>query len=315
FCMIMKFRHLGFPKAFLGESEKIKCMEKDGYDLTKLSGLGLRIKDEKVCAAIKEFKGRRAANNFVEEYGLNISDSTLNNWLSSKYCIPLDAVIKILGSNVIEEFQVDRLYSGRLSGHCSAKLPTEPSIQLMYLIGATIGDGSLRHQEGKSFFISFEMKDKEIMSIIQKMFYMVFDLRRPITIVRRKDGRETYLLKYSNKVVYYFLQKFFELGPRKTKTVGISRIDRLDKDEALSLLLGLYHTDGSVSKGNLRYYTSSKRLAADIRNLLSNLGYTNREYQYQRREYSPEYQILVGDSKKLLTELERIERELTQKSI
>jgi len=285
------------------------------YDFRVLCGLGFRIKDRKAVDAIIKLKGNQSATEFIRKHNLKISKSTLNNWLGLEYGIPLDTAIKILGWKCFTKLKINTLFSGRSSGHTSIKLPYEPNTQLAYLVGATIGDGSLRHEGNKSYFesyfISFEMADKEVLSLIRSTFLNLFGLDKPIRIIRRKDGRKSYLLKYSNKVVYYFLNKFYGLAPRKTKVVGVEGLKKMDKHQKLALLLGLYHTDGSITDKNLRFYTSSSRLKRDIITTLKNLNYDSKTYTYQRKEYSPEYQISVCNSEKFIKEIQDIEATLS----
>lgn len=159
------------------------------------------------------------------------------------------------------------------------------------------------------------MGDKEVLFLIRSAFQNLFGLNKPIRIIRRKDGRKSYLLKYSNKVVYCFLNRFFGLGPRKTKIVGIKGLKKMNNDQKLALLLGLYHTDGSITNGTLRFYTSSSKLKGDITSALKDLNYDSKTYMYKRKEYSPEYQIGVRNSEKFIKEIQNIEVMLSQKSI
>ncbi|NYZ77359.1 hypothetical protein H0O02_03520 [Candidatus Micrarchaeota archaeon] len=289
------------------------------YDFRKLCDLGFRIKTHNVAEALTKARGHQSSAEFIRKYSLNVSKNTLNNWLNLEYGIPLDMAINILGWKRLKELEINTLSSGRASSYRSAVLPTKPNLPLMYLIGATIGDGSLRHEADKSYFesyfVSFEMADKEVLSLIRDIFQKVFALKKPIRIIRRKDGRKTYLLKYSNKVVYYFLNRFFGLGPRKTKTVGIEGLKKMSRDQKLALLLGLYHTDGSITNGNLRFYTSSEKLKEDTRFALRDLGYNSSTYTYKRKNYSPEYQTSVIESENFISELQNMEAILSQKSI
>ncbi|MFH1521035.1 MAG: LAGLIDADG family homing endonuclease [Candidatus Micrarchaeota archaeon] len=177
--------------------------------------------------------------------------------------------------------------------------------KLMYPLGALIGDGSLRHTSGGSYFITFEMKDRNVLFLIQSLFQKVFGIRKKITLNCRKDGRRTYILKYSNKIIYYFFNRFFNITKNKTKTVRILLPANSSRNAKLALLLGLFHTDGSVVKNSLRFYTSSSKLRDDIRTILAGIGYSCRLYAYQRKNYTPEYHIYVKNSKDILSEFAR----------
>jgi|GEM_PF-1805762 len=310
------------PKTFLDLTVKVDHMkgkEFMDYDLRMLRGLGFRIKDRNLANAMLKLKGGQSATEFIRKHKLKISTSTLNNWLNLEYGTPLDLAINLLGWEKFKELRINVLFSGRASNYRSARIPPRESISLMYLIGATIGDGSLRHESNKtyfeSYFISFEMADKEVLSLIRSIFQNLFGLNKAVRFIRRKDGRKSYLLKYSNKVVYYFLNRFFDLGPRKTKIVAIKGLKKMNTDQKLALLLGLYHTDGSITDGTLRFYTSSSKLREDIISALKDLGYDSKIYTYQRKEYSPEYQIGVCDSEKFIKEIHNTEVMLSQKSI
>jgi len=245
-----------------------------------------------------------------------MSTSTLNNWFTMHYSIPLDTVLSILTWNNFAKLRRNILISGRGKSNCATIIPFRPTLHLLYLVGATIGDGCLRHEKGKSYFesyfVSFEMSNARVMKLIQYSFYKTFGLERPIQLIRRKDGRKKLLLKYSNKVLYYYLQKFFGLKPRKSKSVEIKNINTFNKNQKLALLLGLCHTDGSLSKTKLRFYTSSERLKDNLLYLLTALGYLSTLYIYQRKGHSSEYQICVLNPKVLISELKSIEAELSR---
>lgn len=284
--------------------------EKLTYDIRKLVGLGFRVKDKKIIDEIIKKKLGQSSLEFIKRYKLNVSSNRLNSWLSLKYSTPLDMSIKLLGHKKVNSFCKRVLFSGKSSSYCSAIIPSKPDIYLMYVIGATIGDGSLKHKEGESYSIVFEMADREIISGIQSVFDSVFRLKSKLRKVLRTDGRKTYVLKYSNKIVYYFLQKFFDLTPNKSKTVGLVGITDLKRIQKLALLLGIYHTDGSQTNREIRFYTSSKRLKSDLKKLLGKLGYRTKEYEYLRKGYSPEYHIRVVESEDLAHELELIENRI-----
>ncbi|MFH0737194.1 MAG: LAGLIDADG family homing endonuclease [Candidatus Micrarchaeota archaeon] len=290
-------------------------MEVIEYDLRKLCGLGFRVKDAKISAALLEIKGKLSADSFIDKYQLEVSRSTLNSWLALTYGIPIDVAIGILGLRKFNELNTSPFSSGKSAGFCMAAVPHCSTLPLQYLIGATIGDGSLRHDKSGSYFISFEMTDNEILTTIQRAFHTAFGIYRSIKRIKRRDGRQSLLLKYSNKIIYCFLQQYYGLHPNKSKTVGLVGHERTKRIERLALLLGLYHTDGSLSKKSLRYYTSSERLCADIESMLHGLGYNSKTYVYSRKQYSPEYQIRVENSIKIVSELFAVETALIKQLI
>jgi len=285
------------------------------YDFRELLGLELRVKDERLVNAIRCLRGNDNSETFIRKFGLNISCSTLNSWLNMVYGMPFDDVIDVLGWELFKGLRINRFTSGKAAGYCSANLPIEKTVPLCYLVGATIGDGCLRHGTEGSYFVSFEMSDKSILSLIQKSFFTVFGLSKKIKRIKRTDGRRSYLLKYSNKIVYYFLQRFFNLGPRKAKKVGVFGLENLTRAQKSALLLGLYHTDGSFTKNSLRFYTSSNRLKNDIETILTGLGYAFNTYAYQRESYSTEYQVCISNPQKLVSELFAVEAELIKQNI
>src|SRR3989344_200283 len=281
------------------------------YDLRNLIGLGFRFKDRKIASALIKLRGNMNIVEFLDKYNLKISKNAFSDWTNLRYGIPLETVLDLLGWETVKKINADLLFSGRASAYACARLPCKSSVELMYLIGTIIGDGSLRHEKGKtyfeSYFVSFEMKDKEIITYIQSAFSRIFGFKKPIRNIKRKDGRRIYLLKYSNKVVYYFLNRFFDLGPRKAKSVGITKHNGMTRTQKLALLLGLYHTDGSFSQGKLRFYTSSPRLKDDVSTLLKEIGYGSKEYRYQRGMYDPEYHVEVKRPDRLICELQELE--------
>ena len=90
-------------------------------------------------------------------------------------------------------------------------------------------------------------------------------------------------------------------------------MDFLNRKKKLSLLLGLLHTDGSLTDRTLRYYSSSPKLISDVKQLLAALNYSCSIYQYHREKHGVEYQILVNSPFRLLHELQILETELSRK--
>lgn len=277
------------------------------FNPNSLSGLGLRVKDQRLISSIVKIKSNTSLGKFIRAKSLKISPNTLSNWLNLKYGFPLDAAINIIGEKQFQNLGITRFSSGKASSYCSATLPRHHSLELMYILGTIIGDGSLNHSSNGSYFIKFEMKDISILTIIQKLFLKIFGVHKSIVLVHRKDGRKIYLLKYSNKSVYYFFNRFFGITPRKAKTVRIKLSESMSRDGKIALLLGLYHTDGSLVKNSLRFYTSSPHLKDDVRSILTNLGYPSRYYSYKRKHYTEEYHVYVKNSRELLSEFTNIE--------
>lgn len=189
-------------------------------DYSKLCGLDFRIRDERLVAMLREMKCGLSCARFVEAHSLHISANAFSSWIRCEYGIPIDVAARLVGRKRLNKLEITKLYSGKAAGHCCATLPAAPTMPLMYLVGATLGDGSLRHAPGNSYFVSYEMADRGVMDLIRRSFRHVFLVPRSIERINRSDGRRSYFLKYSNKVVYYFLIVFSGSGQGKRSLPG-----------------------------------------------------------------------------------------------
>lgn len=138
-----------------------------------------------------------------------------------------------------------------------ADLPLDP-----YLMGAFLGDGSLR--PGGSVMIS--SADEEIIDHFRAKFIVNYQGQYDYSIIGEKNGSRSTLIN-----VFRDLDLYGKLSIDK----HIPEIYlRGSVEQRVALLQGLMDTDGYVSRaGNaVNYSTSSERLARDVAELIRSLG-------------------------------------------
>lgn len=142
-----------------------------------------------------------------------------------------------------------------------AELPIHP-----YILGALIGDGSLR--EGG---ICFSNSDPECLSRFKEVLVDTYTLKH----TSNYDYR---LVRDKNTTVpnYYTveLRKLGLVGKLSyAKFIPTQYLDNTNLEQKLELIRGLLDTDGYVSKtGAISYSTSSHQLAKDVQTLVWSIG-------------------------------------------
>lgn len=152
-----------------------------------------------------------------------------------------------------------------------------------YLVGAFIGNGCLREDvltlSSNDRFINEKVKNLLNASDIKYLkdsYSLCFNLP--------SDSKK-------NKRMYYYTSDVFshlpELYNKYSHEKSIPDIYKQGSvEQRWALIQGLFDTDGSISKSNgrynVRYDTTSKKLAKDIREVLNSLGFMSTMTEYQR---------------------------------
>jgi len=138
-----------------------------------------------------------------------------------------------------------------------------------YLMGILLGDGKFGHD-----MIGFSNKDEEILNSIRKIIPLEYELKPCgkydyyIAKCKRQGGKSNY---YLDAIRYYGLEnkhsdnKFIPLDYKYNS-----------KEVRLSILQGLMDTDGYMPKngaGGAEFYSTSKQLANDVKEIAESLGY------------------------------------------
>ncbi len=173
------------------------------------------------------------------------------------------------------------------------KLPTTLTKELAELMGIVIGDGHLglllkRNKSGNEYVrssylaIAGNCEEKEFLTYIQDIFYLLFDLN----LSYYKDKRsKTVVLKVNSKALTEFFNKICGIPlNRKTEIINIPEIIKCsNKGIKLAFLRGLADTDFSVTFKKKTYKAHyypvikasfrSRRLVQDLEELYTELGF------------------------------------------
>ncbi|MGW1801671.1 LAGLIDADG family homing endonuclease [Streptomyces sp. NPDC001984] len=134
-------------------------------------------------------------------------------------------------------------------------LPLDP-----YLLGLLIGDG------GMTKAVTFFSADPELHTAVQAAL-PEGDILRPTAY----DPRDAYLRGGATLAA---LRELGLQGHRSEDKFIPEPYKRASVEDRLALLRGLMDTDGAMEKTGALFYTSSVRLAADVRELVESLGGT-----------------------------------------
>lgn len=129
------------------------------------------------------------------------------------------------------------------------------SPRLAYFIGYLYGDGGLKNIE-KSFRATgrfdhkFKIADEFLIQInqIKEIFENIFSLKIPIRTERIQKGEKTYYVEMTNKIIYQFLTKVFELpcGKKDNKLKIPKLIENPPREIQQWFLRGLFDADGDT---------------------------------------------------------------------
>ncbi len=142
-------------------------------------------------------------------------------------------------------------------------LPTELDTDLAYLMGLLVGDGTLTYRD--SIYLS--TADAFISQEFTRIAWRLFGYR----VKKKRNGKDHYI---SSKQIRVFLEEL-GLGYHRAHEKYVPPIIfNAPRHIVVAFLQGLFDTDGFAEKryGNIRYSTSSQRLAREVQMLLLNLG-------------------------------------------
>lgn len=153
----------------------------------------------------------------------------------------------------------DRLF---LPIPCEIEYPKQEMIIDPYTMGVLLGDGCLKQR------ISFSTNDIEIVEIINQSiddYHITSYNDKDFFICPNKKGIKSKYRQELEKLGLWELYSYEKFIPEKYKTSSI--------EDRYELIKGLMDTDGYVSKkGYIQFYTTSRKLMNDIREVIWSLG-------------------------------------------
>ena len=98
---------------------------------------------------------------------------------------------------------------------------------------------------------------------------------------RRVNGPDKLNFRINNKQLYNYLKKFGHAGDKYIP----EKIKALDKSQLEILFNWMMKGDGYIGNGNYEYYTKSKKLADDVQEIMTKLGYCANIYIKTKGEF------------------------------
>ena len=178
------------------------------------------------------------------------------------------------------------------------KLPSFLSLDLAYLCGIFVGDGSIYNQKEKNQYTIKcvgNPKDEKLLysQIINPCIKRVFGIQPE---VKYRDSNTTFGFEITSKSLFrFFTEAIGLISGKKGQNLCIPNIIKRDKHLVVSFLCGLFDTDGCITfkkrYTQVPYYpvitltSVSKRLIKDVSSFLKNEGFKPVEiYDYHVKD-------------------------------
>lgn len=194
--------------------------------------------------------------------------------------------------------KMEYFYSSRNS-EVSTRLPCQLSDDLIYLVGAIAGDGSLprkRKRDRWEYPVVIEKANEVyIQDFYVPLFEKIFDVELRLTINAKIGRKPTWRAEIGSKPIYRYLTKLFDhpAGDKAGKLRIPQLIRTLSTEKQLPYFAGLVDTDfGSLGAG-MGITTASPCLVNDLSHLLMNIGVKSRKYEYLKDKKFKMYQLVV----------------------
>ena len=208
----------------------------------------------------------------------------------------------------------------RIRNNCKFKIPTHKSVEFdigaklpidPYVIGVFLGNGCNLQKQ-----LSLSSTDEFIVKECAKLLNFDYD--------KHSEKNYTWTFMYKEKIGKKIrpqtLDIFSEFKDELCVKSNFKRIPYVykfsSKEERLSLIQGLFDTDGSITQNegrmNLTYSSTSIGLINDIKEVLLSLGYVSTIYLDERDNKNKSYNLIVNinDDEKL--KLFRLPRKLNK---
>jgi intein-encoded DNA endonuclease-like protein len=231
---------------FCPEGEEVKKMEVNTTKMIRYGSLPQESRIRIYKYVLKLRKRGLSSNKIVEKvrqkYGVQISKTTIKNWLRGKH---------------------NPLHDRRIRS-----LELKPSPELAYVIGVVLGDAftsAKRYiRKGIMYTIALKAKDKEFVEEFARCIAIV--LNRPPNKIRYERSTGQYIVEAKSKPLYELLRKSANLKKLR------KYIEHCKKCMA-AFLRGFFDSEGSVSKyGYITLCNSNYGLLKYVQRLLKRFG-------------------------------------------
>ncbi len=225
-----------------GKKETIKIQTKFGYEIEGTENHPILVRDNKGQEVWKKL-GKIKKDDFI------IINRKINLW-GSKTRFPTNLIKEVKNYN----------YNNKIKKY---PLPKKLDLDISYLIGLLIGDGTLTYKNG----LALSNNDPEIVRDFKKIIWEKFRAK-----VSKKPNKNDFVI--SSKRIRLFFEKIGLDYLRSTNKEIPYCILHSPKKYVKSFLQGLFDTDGTLDNryGSPSLSTSSKKLARQVHCILLNFG-------------------------------------------
>ncbi len=181
-----------------------------------------------------------------------VSLSTVKGWIAGKYSpygpkppLPLPAP--------------------RPSTHHPRRINLEPSVELAYIIGVVLGDGTATHDGNYGKVIALRAKDEEFVREFARCLTKALGRENPVKVWFWKT-QKLFVAKAYSVALYRLLHKPVDLGRLRPF------IEHCEECMA-AFLRGFADSEGNVAEhGSIRIYNTDEELLSYVKELLKRLG-------------------------------------------
>lgn len=221
-------------------------------------------------------------------------NNCFREWTCGRNPVRLSKLIEMISlcdpetqKNLQEKISTKELkISCRYSPH-KVFFPRVLSEDLAYYIGLILGDGSLAgdslNKRG-NWRVSAVFDYPEHQQVFDEMVPRLMGVQNKHYKDKRKNCSTSGV---HSKSIHWFLRSFFGMhNSYKAHKIEIPKTIMESKNEKLriAVLQGLFDSDGTVTKKDVRYASTSKVAADQVKSILDNLGITNFQNTWLKNE-------------------------------
>ncbi len=245
---------------------------------------------------------------------LKIKYNKLKEWASGRKPISISDLTKLvelcpvdLSNSIKSKLSLkDLRFSCKYSPH-KVKFPLTISENLAYIIGIILGDGTLSGNKNKkkSWVIRVYFDNLQHRLIFNELMEKEFGIQ-PINSQRKKNCFESTI---ASKIIYLYISNYFNLhvGRKANKIEFPNNLLSGSNEIKCALIQGLFDSDGTITHGAVKYSTTSKIMAEQVRTVLLEMNIdTGLNVWLKDAKYFPLYIVSIKSGKNKLIFAEKI---------
>src|SRR3989304_7384828 len=174
--------------------------------------------------------------------------------------------------NIISKTNKEIVTKAKYGPSKLTKIPLNLSRELVFLVGAIIGDGHLKKDK---FQISIELSNYKLIRNIQQICKSLFNREFNINKVKKRENKkQTFSLLMDSKSISRLFEKVFEIpNGKKSNIVWVPfNIKKANKKIKIAFLKGIMETEGGKRRRGFGLSTASKRLWKDLILIFEDVG-------------------------------------------